>query len=498
MYLQKIELKNFRCFRSEVIEFDRYNPLVGANNSGKSTILRAIDVFFNATPKSSSITMDDFYGQKADQPLELRLTFSELTKAECDDFDHYSRGGQLKFVLRCTASQSGTISTEILGIRRGIQHLEIYFEASTAKEKREVVEVLKKQGIHLPDWKNEEEMTKAVREYEASNPDAWVDLESSEKAYGAVGPVPKLRRYLDWIFIPPVKDASDEASESRNSAFSKLILRAIRNKTQLTEKLDSLQTNFRESITSLLQEESGSLTTLEHELNTSFRLLTSSDIDVRLNWDTRKDVIGLSQPQVRSLFRDGDIESGPEYFGHGIQRTYILALLPLVAKYSGTTDDGQKLILGIEEPELYQHPPQARFLSNALMLLASNNTQVILTTHSPHFVNARKFNEIVSVRKPKAHTSIHRWTIDEHRSYYAKILGQKSIGMEAAKSGLDRLLRPSTSEIFFCAKAIIVEGQEDVAIISTYLKHRGKWEEFLRRGSHFILANGKPGIPQLI
>jgi len=49
--------------------------------------------------------------------------------------------------------------------------------------------------------------------------------------------------------------------------------------------------------------------------------------------------------------------------GHGLQRSYLLALLQELA--GSEAPNAPTLILGCEEPELYQHPPQARHLADA-------------------------------------------------------------------------------------------------------------------------------------
>jgi predicted ATP-dependent endonuclease of OLD family len=175
-----------------------------------------------------------------------------------------------------------------------------------------------------------------------------------------------------------------------------------------------------------------------------------------------------------------------------------MALLPLVAKYNEVDGESPRLLLGIEEPELYQHPPQARFLSESLTRLSEGGAQVLLTTHSPHFVSARKFDQIRVVRRHRGNASVTYWSIEEHRHYMAQRLGQAPIGQDAALSALDRLLQPHINEIFFAARVIVTEGIEDVAILSSYFRATGRFDLFLRSGAHFVSANGKGCIPSLI
>jgi predicted ATP-dependent endonuclease of OLD family len=43
------------------IELASYTAFVGPNNSGKSTILKALDIFFKTNQKSTPIKKSDFY-----------------------------------------------------------------------------------------------------------------------------------------------------------------------------------------------------------------------------------------------------------------------------------------------------------------------------------------------------------------------------------------------------------------------------------------------------
>ena len=48
MKLQRIKIQNFRCYQEPiVVEFDDLTTLIGKNDIGKSTILEALEIFFN-------------------------------------------------------------------------------------------------------------------------------------------------------------------------------------------------------------------------------------------------------------------------------------------------------------------------------------------------------------------------------------------------------------------------------------------------------------------
>lgn len=54
IFIEKVEIKHFRCFDGgvrqpnvELVDLQDVNIISGANDSGKSNILRALNLFFN-------------------------------------------------------------------------------------------------------------------------------------------------------------------------------------------------------------------------------------------------------------------------------------------------------------------------------------------------------------------------------------------------------------------------------------------------------------------
>ena len=55
MVLKKLKLKNFRGYRDFEVSFDdAINVIIGRNDIGKSTLLEALEIFFN----SEKVKMD--------------------------------------------------------------------------------------------------------------------------------------------------------------------------------------------------------------------------------------------------------------------------------------------------------------------------------------------------------------------------------------------------------------------------------------------------------
>lgn len=496
MRLSSISFTNFRCFKSETIELADYTALVGPNNCGKSTVLRALNIFFGEGTKSGAVQISDFSVDTELQDLALRFEFQDVVGEAADDLSHYVRDGRLTFEIIANRDENGVVSSKCRGIRYGLPKFAPFFAGQKAGDRKPIYEQLIAEGVPLPKWQNFDQAEAAARAYESEFTDEFVPIPSEDNAYGATGPLPKLRRHLDWIYVPAVKDASAEASELRNSAFSKLIMFAVRAKVNFEKQIETIRLDAAKQLTKILNETQEIIDQVGGEIDKEFRSLSTTPVNVALQWDDSQSVL-LREPNIRSIFKDGNVFDAPENFGHGIQRTYIMALLSMATKVQQQVD-GFKLILGVEEPELYQHPPQAKFLSTALSKLADGQSQVLITTHSPYFVSGRNFESIRSLRKRGNVTKVHSWSIDEQRAYCAARKGTDAIGAAAALSGMDRSLQAPISEIFFASKLILVEGPEDEAIISSYLRYKGKYLDFLISGGHIVPVGGKSKMPMIL
>ena len=134
-----------------------------------------------------------------------------------------------------------------------------------------------------------------------------------------------------------------------------------------------------------------------------------------------------------------------------------------------------KLILGFEEPELYQHPPQAQHMASLLEDLATGpekNTQIILSTHSPYFISSKGFENIRVLRKEMDSKSsvVYSTTYKQVEERLADAMGESPSSPTSLMARIAQIMQPSQNELYFTRIAILVEGIEDIAFISTHLQ----------------------------
>lgn len=501
MRIKSVRIKNLRSIKDATVELDGYTCLVGPNGAGKSTLLCALNIFFRETENAStdlvSLVEEDFHQRDTSEPIEITLTFTDLEEAAQDDFKDYCRHGQL--VVSAVAefdAQTSRADVRQYGQRLAMAAFKPYFEALGDGEK---VATLK--GIYgriretfpeLPGAVTKDAMTEALRAHEAAKPDLCSLIPSEDQFYGVSKGTNRLQRYLQWVYVPAVKDASDEQMEGKNTALGKLLARTVRAKVDFEGVVNELLSETRSRYDRLLADNQPVLDGISSMLKERFAHWAHPDTNLRLAWqqDPSRSV-RIEEPFAKVIAGEGDFEGELSRFGHGFQRSFLLALLQELAG----SDDGSapRLVLGCEEPELYQHPPQARHLAAILQRLGQGNGQVVVTTHSPYFVSGDHFEHVRLVRRnaTSKRSSISSLTHREVAERYAEAVGIPLPTPSGSRAKIHQILQAGLNEMFFTQRLILVEGLEDVAYISAWLCLTDRMEDFRRSGCHIVAANGK-------
>ena len=503
MKIESVYIKNFRCFKEDTIFFDDYTCLVGANGAGKSTVFSALHVFFRHYKDSktdlSKLSEKDFHHCNIEDPIIIRVTFKDLSDQAKTDLKDYVRQDKLVVTAEATfdiGSQKADVKQ--YGSRLGIEEFKIFFEkeksGAKAPELNACYSDLQSRYPDLANASSKDAKMTALKNYEASKPDDCTLIASEDQFYGATKGSNKLGPHIQWVFVPASKDVTEEGEESKNSALGQLLLRTVRAKVNFTERIATLRENANNAYGQLLEEEQKVLDDLSGSLKTRLSQWAHPSITASVKWkqDLEKSV-KIEEPVAGIQIGERGFEGELSRFGHGLQRSYMLALL----QESNTIDDtaAPTLILCIEEPELYQHPPQARYLSETLQELADDNTQVMVCSHSPTFIPKNDFEKVRMVTEfgNPVETKNTRVTYQQLSDYLISI-GGKPINKAGIVAKLFPYLSPSINEMFFCKVPIFVEGIEDVAYIKTYAELNGQTTSLRSLGCHLIHADKKSNI----
>ncbi|WP_315810828.1 ATP-dependent nuclease [Bradyrhizobium sp. SZCCHNR3107] len=506
MKLKSITINNFRSFANETVDLDDYTAFVGPNGAGKSTVLCALNIFFRQTEEAATnvieLDIEDFHNGNVKDPVEITLTFHDLEPEAQRDFAEYYRSSQL--VVSAVAEfnpATRTAPVRQFAKRSAMKEFSEFFrrynDGASAGELGGLYEAIqaKHPEFDLPKKGSKDATRQALRTFEEAHSELCVLIDSEDQFYGFSKGGDRLSRYIQWVYIPAVKDATKENVEARNTALGKLLARTVRSKVDFEAELAALRTSTMESYKKIISKQQTALDDLSQTLTSKLSQWAHPQAAARLEWteDPLKSV-QIADPTARLFASEGAFSGDLARFGHGLQRSYLLALLQELA---ATNEQSQPcLILGCEEPELYQHPPQARHLASVFKKLSQGNAQILASTHSPHFVSGRHFENVRLVRRNEAtRQSNIRWTTCERVAQrLSEITGEQVAPIEAERAQLHQALQPHINEMFFTHKLVLVEGLEDTAYITAWMSYCDLWEEYRKCGCNLVAVNGKSSL----
>jgi hypothetical protein len=519
MIIKSVCVQNFRCVNDETLSCEKLTALVGRNGAGKSSFLRAIDMFYNANAR---YTEEDFYAQDTLQDIAITLTFSHLTKDETTLFQKYIESNELT-VQKVMGWPAGRGNQKYYGT--SLQNPEFAaFRIATGPNMRSEYNKLRGQEKYttLPQYTNRDEAEEALSTWETANPALCMRKRDDGQFFGfkEVGEA-HLERHTRFLFVPAVREASDDATEGRGSILTDIMDLVVRSVLSHREEIRLLEEETQKKYDELFDPSKIiELQNLGKEMTNTLKTYVP-DASIELKWIIGEG-IEVPMPTADVKLVEDEYASSVSRTGHGLQRAFILTMLQHLARAQMSAIEGENesedgitpltvrmpnLILGIEEPELYQHPNRQRHLSKILLQLAlgsikgvAEQTQVIYSTHSPLFVDIDRFNNIRVLRKEPGEqgkprrTKVFSTTLDE----VAKVIEKAEDKPDGTYRGdtlpprLLTLMTPWMNESFFADVAVFVEGEEDrAAIIGTAYATKQDLESM---GITIIPCNGKGNL----
>lgn len=503
MHIETVTVKNFRSILDETLVCDALTALVGPNGAGKSTFLRALELFYSS---SARVDIEDFYNSETASEIVVSVTFTGLSKEAAEFFKSYLQGSTLTVerVFRWDGGKSAATyhgaslqNPDFRGIRDG---LTVKDRGNTARTEYDAIKS-RPEYADLPAWSNLVSVEPALTKWEADHSDVCERQRDdgrffgfSEVARGYLG------RFTRFLFIPAVRDASDDAAEGRGSVLTDLMDLVVRSVVANKDTVKKLREDTQRKYEEIMRPENlPELQGLAEQISKTLQSFVPN-ASVELHW-LPLDQIKIEMPKADVKLVEDQYAAAVHRTGHGLQRAFILSMLQHLAMAQSVNEDKPSesseatprlepktdvavtlpnLILAIEEPELYQHPNRQRHLAKIFLQLASGatpgvaeKTQVIYATHSPLFVGLDRFNQIRLLRKSDNGVGKPRITkvIGTSLDKVAEKVWEANGGTGEKYTGatlvnrLHSIITPLTNEGFFANAVVLVEGEDDYAAV---------------------------------
>lgn len=489
LVIQRIEIKNFRALKGIDVSCDNLLAILGRNGAGKSSVLYALDTFYNV---AALVAEYDYFNKDASVDINIRVTYGDLREDEFVEFSSYLTDNKLivSKVINSGGSRYYSASRELPEFAE-IRKL-------AAMPKRQQFNTLVSSGRYA-DLNQRANSAPAVDEamanFETGHPELLRIFQKETQFFGppSIGGG-KLDKYTKFVLVPAVRDASTEAE--RKGAILQLIDVLVMRSVNARPDVRELNAEFERRVKQVFSAENLSELRSLGALITQIlkRYAPGAELDLSFG-EVVPPKLALP-PAIASLVEDS-FRCPISYSGHGLQRALIFALLhqlsitdqsvpaqaedePEAAPLTEEATRIPDLILAIEEPELYLHPSRCRYLSSVMLHLSRKpeqptepRTQIIYGTHSPYFVDLQRFDQVRLARKipvdgtSTLQTKITSFTRDRAAQRLAGI-SQKNPGTFTDTSFVAHaspVMTTIVNEGFFADLVVVVEGTSEVGAL---------------------------------
>lgn len=459
--INKLTIKNFRSIGPAGVEIDvsKIVVLVGQNNSGKSSILKALKIILEGD-QESQLKLDDFHNGKVENTPEI--------------------------ILETTISDEEKPGEEwIITDPNGRKYV---------KER----------------WIWKEQLTKPDRSGWLLKENRWSDKSLGEEQ-GPWGP--------DNVALSKRPEPHEvnpfDQPETQASKVAKLIGSMIQEKITglISDETQESKKKYEEAVTTLttlrkvfVDEARPEIKKLQDKLNEVISNVFMGEV---INYDPKseddvkekvKDI--LINPSARLIMGpEKGYKSSVEKQGSGAQRTVLWAALKVIAELGvkkstkksrkksdseeSLSEEKSRLLL-MNEPEICLHPSAIREAREILYGLPDHGKwQIMISTHSPIFIDlAKDTTTIIRIEKDESGNVTSE---NLFRPEVAKLSDTDKINLK-----MQNIVDPYFCEFFFSKYVIIVEGDTE------YSAFRFILNEERNNDVQIVRARGKAIIPSIV
>ncbi len=431
MQINKVSIHNFRSIKDGTFVLKDYSLLIGANNAGKSNIIDAIRVFYEHD-KMKYNESSDLCWAKTDDEVWIEIEYI-LTDEEYNDLKEEYR-----------------LPNNSLKIRKYIKTTEKGADG------------------------------KAKSGYYAYNSEGKIcdNLFYGEKNVGS-------GKLGNIIYIPAQSTVEEQTKLTGPSPLRELISNVLERVIAGNAAYDKLKadiSSFSEAIKAAKTPEEQSLMRLESEISDCLK-----DWGTKFKFDFKTlDPSSIVKNLVSYTISETVDNMNPAQMGSGFQRHLVFSLIDVAARFPVPKKPKKEhdftpnmTFLLFEEPEAFLHPGQQLVLCRNLKSLASKEmNQVLVSSHSPHFVsqNTDYISSIIKLTKTDKITNIGQISQESLNNIFAKNLElpdgvkddrspeDKQVDMESIKYFL--WLDPERCGCFFAKYVLLVEGPTEKGLFN--------------------------------
>lgn len=400
MELKQLYIRNFRGYKEERIEFNGgMNLLIGRNDVGKSTIMDALEIFFNGDGKGALVKADieDCNVNATVKEMEIsacfmlgddeRISIDSSNTTNLKEEYLLNKDGLLEIKKLWDCSKSSLTATSLkvmvntyypqilskplinmkqVDLKKEIENVKDDLVGYDKINKSKNAELRKALYSHYITSSTEfKEMDIEIKKIETDEKDLWKKIKDSLPLY--------------FLF-----QADRSNSDSDNEVQNPLKIATKKALAEIEQELEKIKEFVDETVSKI-----GELTIDKLK---EFDPSIASKLNTRMNlksWDS-----------LFSFDLESDDGISLNKRGSGVKRLILLSYFRAEAERISLEGNNKNIIYGIEEPETSQHPDFQKMIIESLKSISEDTKhQVIITTHTPEIAKMVDVEEIIFIKK---------------------------------------------------------------------------------------------------
>jgi putative ATP-dependent endonuclease of OLD family len=405
MYIENVIILNYRSCKILDLELakDSPNVFIGLNDSGKSTVLQALDLLFGTKPKFSSYGEGSYKSDISNSLVSIEELNQILKNKELPFFD-FGNDSTLIIGKLIYDEKEAEIYND-LNLSNALKwSLESNFNNTLWVAKRyynnksQMYLLSLETETPLELWNaNQTDLNKRIKEFNVSSKD--IENENGKGRFSNLEKIRALYGKLDCS----VKWTDYSHAKNDKDVFPSFSL--FDWNTSLEEIISTanaiMQEEINDHITPLKKMAVDSAKKAEDAINMKFGEISLiikevakevEGISSKVYFDVKEKISDIMVTKTNS---DGPIHL--ENQGEGLKRQIWFSLIKV--KANTDKEGANKFIWAFDEPETHLYPGAQREFFDILNKLSLGNVQTIISTHSTIFIDKSNLNKINSVKQ---------------------------------------------------------------------------------------------------
>lgn len=445
MRVNRIFIQGFRAFKDGTdIVVGSLTTIVGKNDTGKSSILHALDIFINGSPDDGDFNRD----QDPDAPIIIQLSFSDLPNSvqleegiETDLQTENLLDSHSNLTIKKTYTRKNPKKPKVIYLVEDFadsqyQNLCSIKETQLNERGNDLGLDFKKSGSGITNKSKREGIRKKAQD--KNTPKSSVEIEPAEASL-------KVLDYLPDFYLFKADESLSEEGTAFQKEFKVVIETAIDKipgKSEIEKGVEDEIDKEVEKIHSFLLKHTDEVALIKAKPSFKWKDLVSFYLECT---DKQGKEIAFAKR------------------GSGLRRLLMVAYFQYLAQRGKDEDSLKSNIYAIEEPETYLHPGAQHVLLDSFKAITASE-QVMISSHSPVFAGSTNVANLILIIRENGIAKV--------------VQGDK---LEPEKVAEELGVEPS-DQIYGYNAIVFLEGPTDCDFFNTICK---KLHEALKLSSTF-------------